>query len=485
MLIPYMSNYSKIGSKMQKLFFRFTFIFVFLCFNLFASTETPSINDFFEIESVRLMMKPLQEKNKHDAWRVENTGENEKFVVMFSDDNDEEAPEEKKMSFVFRTQANVLRKPWKKLQDKDWVDSITKGLTHKLYLGVYERPEQNQTTRHKKLVGVVNLYGFPDVGGYLWMEYMFDTSSRGKGYGTEAIQTLTDFLKQQKLIPQEETDETIHYRGLKAKVDWQNKPSLAVLYKKCAFKAVSFHGTFIELEYPNLIKDTHDTHNLLKPLLDKHLGLPSKTENPASKVENPEPIDSPKKELRLREKLSGSEQPAKILVEKKTQEFVESSKRVLRPRKKDVKEEKPSEIPLDKENIEPIDTSKRVSKRTKKATVDEPSEISIEEQLVRLSFANLLAQDTQALTDSFAYEDYDFVMETLTKFSDLYETITKTHQQILHTLLSKHFKKEYIGFVSDGTEDGVRFAARKRNYQGVIRKLNPKSRANQLRQKVK
>ncbi|MBX9696699.1 MAG: GNAT family N-acetyltransferase, partial [Alphaproteobacteria bacterium] len=233
------------------------------------ASRTETVQKFFHVESDELIIRPLTVGDKKKTWKIEDTGESEKFVQMFHDDKSD-APENAKISKIFLNQRSLLSRPWTILQDLESFERIQ--YNRKLYLGVFEK-EQNSKKNNAELVGVVNLSGFEKRGDFLWFEYMFDPNMRGKGYGTQTVQLMTNFLKENNIIATDTQDtENFPYKGIKAIVDFENKASLAVILAKCQFQISNFSGCFIELVQPP--QQDNAAHEKLKPKFDTYLKRP-------------------------------------------------------------------------------------------------------------------------------------------------------------------------------------------------------------------
>lgn len=248
------------------------------------ASDIPSVQDYFKIDADDIVIRPLRSGDKNNTWKIEDTGESEKFVQMFQEDKSS-APENQKISTIFRNQRSLLSCPWTIIQDQESLEVMGEGINKKLYLGVFSKqPGRGRVTT--KMVGVINLSGFTNRGEYIWFEYMFDNACRGKGYGTRTVQEVTKFLGAKQLIPNEGDDfNQFPYKGLKAIVDIENKPSLAVILKR-DFSVVEFKGAYVELAFPP--EKEQATHKVLKPKIDSYLEKPPVIEEPEDGEENKE-----------------------------------------------------------------------------------------------------------------------------------------------------------------------------------------------------
>jgi RimJ/RimL family protein N-acetyltransferase len=246
------------------------------------ASKIKTVQSFFVVESDELVIRPLSTGDKSKTWKIEDTGETEKFVQMFHEDKSD-APEGAKISTIFRNQRSMLSRPWTILQDSESMKLIQPEHNHKLYLGVFEKKKASKRTM-QELVGVINFSGFEKRGDFLWFEYMFDPNMRGKGYGTRTVQLMTDFLKENKIIATDpEETENFPYKGVKAIVDFENKASLVVILDKCQFQISGFEGCFVELVQPPQLDDA--AHLVFKSKFDRYLKRPPIKE----KVENSNP----------------------------------------------------------------------------------------------------------------------------------------------------------------------------------------------------
>lgn len=235
------------------------------------ASKIKTVQNFFVVDSDDLVIRPLTSGDKKKTWKIEDTGETEKYVQMFHGDTSD-APENAKISQIFLNQRSLLSRPWTILQDLESLERINPEHNHKLYLGVFEKKQANRRSA-LELVGVVNLSGFEKRGDFLWFEYMFDPHMRGKGYGTQTVQLMTNFLKQNNIIAtNSEEIENFPYKGVKAIVDFENKASLAVILAKCQFQISNFSGCFVELVQPPQQDDS--IHTELKPKFDTYLKRP-------------------------------------------------------------------------------------------------------------------------------------------------------------------------------------------------------------------
>lgn len=250
-----------------------TIVFVLSVFILSSpkveSSSLPSVQDFFHMDSDELVIRPLKSTERRTAWKIENTGETEKFVQMFHEDDEKEAPQHSKIGTIFSNQRSLLSRPWTIVQDKESLDSMGGHHNYKLYFGVFSKEKTRSKSAQLSMVGVVNLGNFIKRGDYIWFEYMFDPLSRGKGYGTRSVHIIRDFLQRKEIIPKEGEDPQLFpYKGIKAIVDYENKPSLAVMLKS-HFQIAAFQGSFVEFVCPpSAEKEPHET---FKPFFDQYL----------------------------------------------------------------------------------------------------------------------------------------------------------------------------------------------------------------------
>lgn len=384
------------------------FVFCLSFFLAFLShahaSNVPSVQEYFKIEADDLVIRPLRSSDKRNTWKIEDTGESEKFVQMFHEDRSS-APEHQKISTIFNNQRSLLVRPWTILQDKESLEALKETANKKLYLGVFAKSQGRRGRSITTMVGVINLSGFTDRGGYLWFEYMFDPECRGKGYGTRTVQQVAKFLGDQKIIPLEGDDfDQFPYRGIKAIVDIENKASLAVILKR-NFSVVEFKGAFVELAYPP--ENNKPVHDSLKPKFDVYL--------------------------------------------ERLPVFEESED--------------------DEENKENKKTVKQYQKR----------QVEVYSELISSSFFGLASMEIEQLKKHFCVDDYFFVVDALTNYPDLQETLQGDVKTYIRDKIQEYFDQNYKGMKGENNESGKVFDKRKLQFSSVLKKLEEKRTTRTLR----
>lgn len=238
------------------------------------ATQHRNLFDELSCESKNLTIRPLIPEEYEEAKALDQSDHS--FLSLFSDDEIsplDEGP-------TADSDLDTLQKATTLLKEKTLAELATvrqrlpRGF---LYFGVFAR-------ENSRLTGVIKFINFqPDwmngneiVKHLLGTDVKFHRNSQGKGYASEAYQTVFSHFTALKLIP-ESPQEAMNtpFLGVHALIHLTNKASLKCLAFNSGAKIGRLFGDRVDVYYPGVptIKQTEDYMPLPDANLDKDTRL--------------------------------------------------------------------------------------------------------------------------------------------------------------------------------------------------------------------